>query len=366
MSMNNGGQQWPEMDLLSMFQVPAMNAANMMNMGKLPNNNNNMNMNHNMNNNMNNNMNMNNMNNNGVTTVSPNGLGLDDIFDDFYYEDPNISLGAVSVPKPTAPVQMPPPVPRQQESETSRLERKERNREHAKRSRLRKKFLLENLQEQVNELQAELDKFQAVIKREFPGDKAHALLKEVLGSKAPSDLGESKEGEEGNYKSVAVPSGFGPVKTLMEPDFRLVHALSGSQHNFCISDPTLPDNPIVFVSQGFLAMTGYTLDQVLGRNCRFLQGPDTDPSAVRKIRDTLEAGEDASMCLLNYKADGTPFWNQLMIASLRDADNNVVNYVGVQCEVSKAVVDKRRQEKEKGHRVEDGDEESDKKRQRTD
>lgn len=142
-----------------------------------------------------------------------------------------------------------------------------------------------------------------------------------------------------------MPSGFGPVKTLMEPDFRLMSALSGSQQNFAISDPSLPDNPIVYVSQGFLDLTGYTLDQVLGRNCRFLQGPGTDQSAVDIIRKGVREGLDTSVCLLNYKADGTPFWNQFFVAALRDAENNVVNFVGVQCEVSKAVVEKQLKEK---------------------
>jgi PAS domain-containing protein len=146
-----------------------------------------------------------------------------------------------------------------------------------------------------------------------------------------------------------------------------VSALSGSQQNFAISDPTLPDNPIVYVSQGFLTLTGYSLDQVLGRNCRFLQGPGTDQNAVEVIRRGISEGVDTSVCLLNYRADGTvsilivyhshddeeiridcltcffvwqPFWNQFFVAALRDAENNVVNYVGIQCEVSKAVVEK--------------------------
>jgi PAS domain S-box-containing protein len=211
-------------------------------------------------------------------------------------------------------------------TEKQKLERRERNREHAKRSRLRKKFLLESLQEQIHGMQEQMDKFKEVLKRELP-DKAEAVINEVCGN---TD----------KYTPLPMPSGFGPVKTLMEPDFRLMSALSGSQQNFAISDPTLPDNPIVYVSQGFLELTGYTLDQVLGRNCRFLQGPGTDQSAVEVIRKGIAEGVDTSVCLLNYKADGTPFWNQFFVASLRDAENNVVNYVGVQCEVSKAVVEK--------------------------
>ena len=215
-----------------------------------------------------------------------------------------------------------------------KLERRERNREHAKRSRLRKKFLLESLQEQIHGLQEQLDKFKKTIRDEIPAPKAETLIDAICG-------------HENQYTPLPMPSGFGPVKTLMEPDFRLMSALSGSQQNFAISDPTLPDNPIVYVSQGFLDLTGYNLDQVLGRNCRFLQGPGTDQSAVDVIRKGISEGIDTSVCLLNYKADGTPFWNQFFVAALRDAENNVVNYVGVQCEVSKAVVEKHMGEQKK-------------------
>ena len=86
--------------------------------------------------------------------------------------------------------------------------------------------------------------------------------------------------------------------------------------NFVITDPSLPDNPIVFASQGFLTLTGYALNQILGRNCRFLQGPETDPAAVEKIRDAIHQGVDASVCLLNYRIDGSTFWNQVGIGLL--------------------------------------------------
>ncbi|KAG7373053.1 two-component response regulator [Nitzschia inconspicua] len=211
-------------------------------------------------------------------------------------------------------------------TDKQKIERRERNREHAKRSRLRKKFLLESLQEQIHGLQEQLDKFKDTLRNVAP-QQAEQLINDICGN-------------EKKYTPLPMPSGFGPVKTLMEPDFRLMSALSGSQQNFAISDPTLPDNPIVYVSQGFLDLTGYQLDQVLGRNCRFLQGPGTDQSAVDVIRKGISEGIDTSVCLLNYKADGTPFWNQFFVAALRDAENNVVNYVGVQCEVSKAVVEK--------------------------
>ena len=94
-----------------------------------------------------------------------------------------------------------------------------------------------------------------------------------------------------------------------------------------LSDPRLPDNPIVFATPGFYKLTGYTPEQVLGRNCRFLQGSGTDPKSVDIVRKAIQSGSDCTVCLLNYKADGTPFWNQFFVAALRDSDNCIVNYV---------------------------------------
>ena len=123
------------------------------------------------------------------------------------------------------------------------------------------------------------------------------MMREICiecGTTVPEELTEGGNAGTSDFTPLTVPSGFGPVNTLMEPDLRLINALSTSQQNFAISDPTLPDNPIVYVSQGFLDLTGYKLDQVLGRNCRFLQGPDTDQKAVEVIRQGVEKGVDTS------------------------------------------------------------------------
>jgi PAS domain S-box-containing protein len=116
---------------------------------------------------------------------------------------------------------------------------------------------------------------------------------------------------------------------LDRKDFALMRALSNGQRCFVLSDPKLPDNPIIFASPGFYKMTGYTDKEVLGRNCRFLQGEGTDPKSVELIRKAVAAGSDMTVCMLNYKADGSPFWNQFFVAALRDSDNNIVNYVRV-------------------------------------
>ncbi len=161
-------------------------------------------------------------------------------------------------------------------------------------------------------------------------DKLKAAIKENL----PTEADELLVNCAGEGSTVIATNPDSATKTLDDPDYSLVKALQTAQQNFVISDPSLPDNPIVYASAGFLVLTGYKLDQVLGRNCRFLQGPATDPKAVDRIRSGIESGEDTTVCLRNYRADGSTFWNQFFVAALRDGDGNIVNYLGVQCKVS--------------------------------
>ena len=121
---------------------------------------------------------------------------------------------------------------------------------------------------------------------------------------------------------------------LDQQDFCLIKSIKTSQQCFIITDPSLQDNPIVYASDDFLKLIGYARDSVLGRNCRFLQGTATDQSKVDLIRKGVANGEDVTVCLINYTADGTPFWNKLFIAALRDTQNNIVNYIGVTVKVS--------------------------------
>ncbi|XP_022943391.1 phototropin-1-like [Cucurbita moschata] len=115
----------------------------------------------------------------------------------------------------------------------------------------------------------------------------------------------------------------------------LKDALSTFQQTFVVSDATKPDYPIMYASAGFFKMTGYTSKEVIGRNCRFLQGADTDPEDVAKIREGLQAGTSYCGRLLNYKKDGTPFWNLLTISPIKDDDGKVLKFIGMQVEVSK-------------------------------
>ena len=190
-------------------------------------------------------------------------------------------------------------------------------------------------------LKEENDKLRQSIRSHLGAAEADELLTKSL----------SKGGEAGLIANSPIDAN----KVLDDPDFSFIKALQTAQQNFVVTDPSLPDNPIVYATQGFLNLTGYTLDQVLGRNCRFLQGPETDPKAVEKIRKSIEEGTDMSVCLLNYRVDGTTFWNQFFIAALRDASGNITNYVGVQCKVSDqyaANVCKKQEEEDGGEEME--------------
>lgn len=101
-----------------------------------------------------------------------------------------------------------------------------------------------------------------------------------------------------------------------------------------ITDPSLPDGPIVFANAGFSATTGYAPEEVLGRNCRFLQGPDTDAAVLDRLREALAAGEQFEGLLRNYRKNGEPFWNYLTVTPVLDESGRVVNFVGLQNDVT--------------------------------
>ena len=106
------------------------------------------------------------------------------------------------------------------------------------------------------------------------------------------------------------------------------------QQSFVIADPSLPDCPIVFASDGFSDFTGYTREEILGRNCRFLQGPRTDRRAVAEIRKAVSEGSECTVRLLNYTKGGKPFWNMFTLAPVRDDAGNVRFFAGVQVDVT--------------------------------
>ncbi|WP_145648595.1 histidine kinase famiy protein [Pseudoduganella lurida] len=101
-----------------------------------------------------------------------------------------------------------------------------------------------------------------------------------------------------------------------------------------ITDPNQPDNPIVFVNGAFLDLTQYQQGQVMGRNCRFLQGPDTDPNTVSDVRSAIAEHRAVAVDMLNYKADGTPFWNALFIGPIFDKAGRLRYFFASQMDIT--------------------------------
>jgi len=101
-----------------------------------------------------------------------------------------------------------------------------------------------------------------------------------------------------------------------------------------VSDPRQPDNPIVMVNTAFLDSTGYGVDEVIGHNCRFLQGPDTDRQTIDEIREAIAAERSLTIELLNYRKDGTSFWSELHISPVHDDDGQLIYFFASQLDVS--------------------------------
>jgi PAS domain S-box-containing protein len=104
-----------------------------------------------------------------------------------------------------------------------------------------------------------------------------------------------------------------------------------------LSDPDLPDNPIVYANDVFERMTGYSQDEIIGRNCRFLQGDDHDQPELAEIRAALTEQRPVEVTLRNYRKDGSLFYNRLSIRPLLDPDGAVIYYLGVQYDVTNQV-----------------------------
>lgn len=117
-------------------------------------------------------------------------------------------------------------------------------------------------------------------------------------------------------------------------DDPLVEAIRCAHLPMLISDARAPHNPIIFVNDAFLKLTGYAREEILGHSCAFLQGPETDPTTVRQISLRLAAGQDVSVEILNYRKDGSCFWNGLHISPVRMAGGEVRHFFASQSDVS--------------------------------
>ena len=111
-------------------------------------------------------------------------------------------------------------------------------------------------------------------------------------------------------------------------DHRQLGLAAADRTPMILTDPHRPDNPIIVANRAFLDLTGYAAAEVIGRNCRFLQGPATDAAAVAALRRGIAAGRAVTVELLNYRKDGSSFWNHLAIGPVHDDDGRLVHYFG--------------------------------------
>ena len=118
-------------------------------------------------------------------------------------------------------------------------------------------------------------------------------------------------------------------------------AIEATQNGIVITNPCLADNPITYANAGFLKLTGYDRSEVVGRNCRFLQGAGSDAAMLAELRAAMATGESFRGALLNYRKDGTSFWNDLQITPVFDERKQLVNFVGVQNDISDRIRSKR-------------------------
>lgn len=117
----------------------------------------------------------------------------------------------------------------------------------------------------------------------------------------------------------------------------LTRAISTASNGIVIADARAVDMPLVYANAAFERMTGYRQEEVLGRNCRLLQGPATDRTMARVISRRLLAGRDVHVTLLNYRRDGSPFWNEVTISPVHDDQHRLTHFIGNQVDVSDRV-----------------------------
>lgn len=114
----------------------------------------------------------------------------------------------------------------------------------------------------------------------------------------------------------------------------LTEILDDCVNGVTIADPDLEDCPIVYANKAFVDLTGYTREEIIGHNCRFLQGTDRDQAARYEIKEAMKNHKELTVTLRNYKKDGTLFYNRLKIKPLFDNKGNLMYYLGLQYDVT--------------------------------
>ncbi|NEP11487.1 MAG: PAS domain S-box protein [Symploca sp. SIO2C1] len=114
----------------------------------------------------------------------------------------------------------------------------------------------------------------------------------------------------------------------------LDRAIAASSNGIIITDPLQPDNPVIYANPGFERITGYSINEVIGKNCRFLQGKETTQAALEELWTALKEERECHVTLRNFRKDGTLFWNELSISPVRDVSGKLTHYIGIQTDIT--------------------------------
>lgn len=114
----------------------------------------------------------------------------------------------------------------------------------------------------------------------------------------------------------------------------LQRVVEASRSPLIITDNSLADNPIIYSNQAFLDLTGYGLSEIIGKNCRFLQGAETDKSTVKQLRDAVQNGTYVRVTLKNYHKNGEAFWNDLVMSPVTNAEGKTTHFLGMQLDIT--------------------------------
>ena len=124
------------------------------------------------------------------------------------------------------------------------------------------------------------------------------------------------------------------MKSMQKIRVAARNSIDASRHSLTLCDLRLPDAPLVYVNRGFELLSGYAREEVLGRNCRFLQGPGTDPSTVEKIRAAVNETTSLLVDILNYRKDGSAFWNRLSLRPAFGPGGSATHIIGIQSDMT--------------------------------
>ena len=164
-----------------------------------------------------------------------------------------------------------------------------------------------------------------------PRQRLTALLGRLSGAAAPALTGRPQA------RSAPTGSSVKPRIPLNLLPRTMVRAVASAGVSITIADYSVPGLPLVYANPAFEALTGYIVEEMMGYNCRFLQGPETDMSSVQAMSAALAAGEDFQTVLVNYRRDGSAFWNELHLSAVRDDDGTITHFIGYQMDVSERV-----------------------------